>query len=93
MRCADASATAGFEDAFDDFSRGSTAAESDASGFHAAAGAQFGDFTDLSDALSSPVAPSGAGSVATERKVADLIAQLPDLTYMLEHSVAPRAPA
>ena len=98
MWCADVSiATSGFEDAFDNFPASSTsAAESDVASTHAApaAEASFGDFADLDVAQSNGAsAPTKADSAVKKRSVADLIAQLPDLSYMLEYSVASRGPA
>ena len=55
--------------------------------------AQFGDFADLDEVHPSGAVAAAEGIAAKERRVAELIAQLPDLTYMLEHSVAQRAPA
>jgi hypothetical protein len=88
-------AASGFEDAFDDFPSSTKASESGVSSSYAAPSLeeQFGDFADIGEAQPSSAVTAAEGTVAKERRVADLIAQLPDLTYMLEHSVAPRAPA
>ena len=89
MRCAGAVAASGFDDAFDDFPPTTSAAETNSSNAPTAAEAQFGDFADLDEAQPGGTAATGAGSVTKEQTVGDLIAQLPDLSYMLERTVAP----
>lgn len=85
-----------FGDAFGDFPPSSTAAaETDVSRSHASPSveAQFVDFADLGEANSAGITGTGAGVAAKQPRVADLIAQLPDLAYMLEHSVDTRIQA
>ena len=89
-------AASGFEDAFDDFPASSTsAAQSDTASTHAApaAEASCGNFADLDAAQSNGASATETDSAVKKRSVADLIAQLPDLTYMLEYSVAAGGPA
>jgi hypothetical protein len=80
-------AATGFEDAFDDFPPSPTgvgATEQDPP-FSEPAESQFDDFGSLD--VAQPNAANVAGTGTDPQSVADLIAKLPDLTFMLERSV------